>query len=22
MADLAVTFHWAPDHMDRLSLTE
>ncbi|MEI0746783.1 GpE family phage tail protein, partial [Pseudomonas aeruginosa] len=20
MADLAVTFHWAPDHMDRLSL--
>ncbi|MEN1564996.1 GpE family phage tail protein, partial [Pseudomonas aeruginosa] len=21
MADLAVTFHWAPDHMDRLSLT-
>ncbi|NQC68448.1 GpE family phage tail protein [Pseudomonas aeruginosa] len=22
MADLAVTFHWPPDHMDRLSLTE
>ncbi|HCR1291086.1 GpE family phage tail protein [Pseudomonas aeruginosa] len=22
MADLAVTFHWAPDHMGRLSLTE
>lgn len=22
MADLAVTFHWAPDHMDQLSLTE
>ncbi|WP_027908746.1 MULTISPECIES: GpE family phage tail protein [Pseudomonas] len=22
MADLAVVFHWAPSHMDALSLTE
>lgn len=22
MADLAVIFHWAPDHMDRLSLSD